>query len=226
MDRDKILVELKENLLRAQQVMKSNADKKRKDVSFEVGDQVLVKLQPYRQSSVALRKNNKLGMRYFGPFTVIAKVGAVAYKLQLPETARIHPVFHVSQLKIFKGLTAEPYFPLPLTTMEEGPVIQPEMILNIRNIFRGDRKVEQLLVKWKDMQNSEATWEDKQEMLDSYPNLNLEDKIVLEGEGNVMSVECPIDKSATNDDMANKKGLRRSYRIKGNHPMWSQFVSK
>lgn len=85
--RDKILAELKQNLLRAQQIMKHNADKKRKDVSFEVGDQVLVKLQPYRQSSVTLRKNQKLGIRYFGPFTIMAKVGMVAYKLQLPETA-------------------------------------------------------------------------------------------------------------------------------------------
>lgn len=122
-ERDKILLELKENLRRAQQVMKVNADKKRSNVSLEIGDQVLVKLQPYRQSSVALRKNNKLGMRYFGPFTVIAKIGIVAYKLQFPETARIHPVFHVSQLKVFKGLTVVPYLPLPLITVEEGPMI-------------------------------------------------------------------------------------------------------
>ncbi|MCI43538.1 hypothetical protein A2U01_0064775, partial [Trifolium medium] len=82
--------------------MKGQADKKRQDVTMQVGDEVLVKLQPYRQHSAALRKNQKLSMKYFGPFKIIAKVGTVSYKLQLPSTARIHPVFHVSQLKLFK----------------------------------------------------------------------------------------------------------------------------
>lgn len=73
-----MLAELKDNLQRAQQVMKSQADKHRIDVKFEVGDRVLVKLQPYRQNSASLRKNHKLSMHYFGPFRVLAKVGKVA----------------------------------------------------------------------------------------------------------------------------------------------------
>ena len=63
----------------------------------------MVKLQPYRQHSVALRKNQKLGMRFFGPFEVVERVGHVAYKLKLPEAARIHLVFHISLLKKFQG---------------------------------------------------------------------------------------------------------------------------
>ncbi|WVZ16869.1 hypothetical protein V8G54_009851 [Vigna mungo] len=59
----------------------------------------------------------------FRPFKVVAKVGVVAYKLELPETARIHPVFHISQLKPFKGVIHEPYMPLPLTTSELGPIL-------------------------------------------------------------------------------------------------------
>lgn len=58
--RDQILTELKHNLARAQQSMKSQADKRRREVQFSVGDSVLVKLQPYRQSSVALRKHQML----------------------------------------------------------------------------------------------------------------------------------------------------------------------
>lgn len=91
--------------------MKDQADKRR----FNVGDLVLVKLQPYKQNSVALRKNQKLGMKYFGPFPILAKVGAIAYKLKLPKNARIHVVFHISQLKLFKGDMSDPYLPLPMS---------------------------------------------------------------------------------------------------------------
>lgn len=71
--RDLLLSQLRDNLNKAQQKMKHYADKKRRDLSFAVGDAVLVKLQPYRQHSAVLRKNNKLSMRYFGPFKVGAR---------------------------------------------------------------------------------------------------------------------------------------------------------
>jgi len=79
--RDQLLSKLKGNLLKAQQYMKMQADKKRREreLQFKVGDLVLVKLQPYKQHSVALRKHQKLGMRYFGPFLVIERIGTVAY---------------------------------------------------------------------------------------------------------------------------------------------------
>jgi hypothetical protein len=123
--RNRILQQLKGNLEKAQHYMKKQADKHRSDVTFHVGELVLVKLQPYKQHSVALRNNQKLGMRYFGPFEIIARVGEVAYKLKLPEHARIHPVFHVSQLKPFRGNPQEQYMPLPLTMNDFGPIIQP-----------------------------------------------------------------------------------------------------
>jgi len=83
---------------RSQQFMKAYADKNRRHLEFEEGDLVLVKLQPYRQHSIALRKNQKLGMKYFGPFRISTKLSVVAYKLDLPSEARIHNVFHISLL--------------------------------------------------------------------------------------------------------------------------------
>jgi len=86
-------------------------------VELEKGEFVLVKLQPYKQHSVALRKNQKLGLRYFGPFKTIKKLSAMAYKLQLPAEAKIRDVFHISVLKLFKGNHRNQYLPLPYKSL-------------------------------------------------------------------------------------------------------------
>jgi hypothetical protein len=89
---------IKFHLIRACDRMKKQADKHRSERSFEVGESVYLKLQPYVQSSVATRSNNKLTFRFFGPYKILERVGAVAYELQLPPNSTVHPVFHVSQL--------------------------------------------------------------------------------------------------------------------------------
>jgi hypothetical protein len=94
---------LQQQLLRAQQRMKLQADKHRTERSFEVGEKVWLKLQPYVQSSVAPRANHKLAFKYFGPYLVEDKIGSVAYKLALPSGSKVYPVFHVSLLKKVKG---------------------------------------------------------------------------------------------------------------------------
>ncbi|GJV27604.1 putative mitochondrial protein [Tanacetum coccineum] len=86
------------HLERAQQRMKAIANAKRTDREYEVGQWVYLKLQPHRQVSVRLGNP-----RYYGPFQVIQRVGQVVYKLELPSSSLIHPVFHVSQLKKYKG---------------------------------------------------------------------------------------------------------------------------
>lgn len=97
--REATIDKLKFHLKRAQDRMKSHADKGRTDRAYDVGDWVYVKLQPHRQVTMRKDKYSKLSPKYFGPFLVQQKVGAVAYKLQLPTTAQIHDVFHVSQLQ-------------------------------------------------------------------------------------------------------------------------------
>lgn len=79
--------------------MRAQADTKQSERNFLSLDWVYLKLQPYVQFSVATTANHKLAFRYFGPFQVEQKVGAVAYKLKLPSTCEIHPIIHVSQLK-------------------------------------------------------------------------------------------------------------------------------
>ncbi|MCI04771.1 Ty-3/Gypsy retrotransposon polyprotein, partial [Trifolium medium] len=89
MDRDEALKQLRDQLLRAQDRMKQLADKKRCDRSFEVGEWVFVKLRAHRQQSVVCRINAKLAARYYGPYPVVARIGAVAYQLKLPEGSRV-----------------------------------------------------------------------------------------------------------------------------------------
>jgi hypothetical protein len=88
-----------QHLLRAQAQMKRQADKGCSERVFAIGDLVYLKLQLYVQSSIARQSNNKLSFKFFGPFRILARIGSVAYKLELPETASIHSVFHVLQLK-------------------------------------------------------------------------------------------------------------------------------
>jgi hypothetical protein len=90
---------LRQHLERVRLRMKHQADKGRTERTFAVGDLVFLKLQPYIQSSVAPRAHHKLLFKYYGPYQVLERVGKVAYRLALPESSRIHPVIHVSQLK-------------------------------------------------------------------------------------------------------------------------------
>ena len=115
-NRELHLQALKENLARAQNRMKLMVDRKRQDFQFTVGDQVLLKLQPYTQSSIANRPFPKLGSKYFGPYKVLEKIGSVAYKLELPEGSLIHYVFHISQLKLFIADYTPVYDELPMIT--------------------------------------------------------------------------------------------------------------
>lgn len=90
---------VKHQLTRAQQRMKSQADKHRQEKEFAVGDMVYLRLQPYIQSSVAPRRNQKLSYHFYGPFRILARVGQVAYRLDLPADCLIHSVVHASQVK-------------------------------------------------------------------------------------------------------------------------------
>ena len=101
--RQAVLDTLKVHLATAQARMKTQADKHRQERSFAMGDWVFLRLQPYRQQSLASKGRWKLSPRYFGPFQVLKKIGSVSYKLDLPAESRIHPVFHMSSLKLKLG---------------------------------------------------------------------------------------------------------------------------
>lgn len=85
--------------------MKSLADKDRCKVNFEVGGKVLVKLRKYLQNLVAQHKYHKWDKKYRGPYSLLAKIGDIAYQLEIPPIVIIHDVFHISLQKIFHPTT-------------------------------------------------------------------------------------------------------------------------
>ncbi|GJY61133.1 putative mitochondrial protein, partial [Tanacetum coccineum] len=89
----------------------------RPDRIFEVGMWVYLKLQPHRQVTIRQGHQNKLSSKYFRPFMIIERVGAVAYKLELPPTSQIHPVFHVSQLSCAREVQTRWAFYLTMVPM-------------------------------------------------------------------------------------------------------------
>ncbi|GKG26584.1 hypothetical protein Tco_0402287, partial [Tanacetum coccineum] len=84
----------------------SYADVRRKPLEFQVGDKVMLKVSPWK-GVIRFGKRGKINPRYIGPFQIIAKVGTVSYRLELPEKlSRVHSTFHVLKLK--KSMADEP----------------------------------------------------------------------------------------------------------------------
>ncbi|GJV25505.1 putative reverse transcriptase domain-containing protein [Tanacetum coccineum] len=95
---DKVVL-IKERLKAARDRQKSYADNRRNPLEFEVGDQVLLKVSPWK-GVVRFGKKGKLAPRYVGPFEILERIGTVAYRLRLPhELSGVHDTFHVSNLK-------------------------------------------------------------------------------------------------------------------------------
>ena len=171
--REQVVEMLKFHLKRAHDRMKSLADKHRTDREFEEGVWVYLKLQPYRQSTNRPTPYNKLSSKYYGPFQILERVGKVAYKLQLPSGSQIHPVFHVSQLKLCKGSVDQPgTLPLPMCDDRGMMSVFPAKILDRRLGKMNNRAVAYVLVQWSNGSVEEATWELYSELLKSYPEAN------------------------------------------------------
>jgi hypothetical protein len=90
---------VRKNLRVAQSRQKSYTDHRRRELSFEVGDFVYLKVSPMR-GLCYFKVRGKLAPRFIGPFKILKKTGEVIYQLELPlQMSDVHDVFHVSQLK-------------------------------------------------------------------------------------------------------------------------------
>ena len=127
-------------------------------------------MQLYKQTSLKVEHCQKLAPKFYGPYTVLKRVGQVAYQLALPSHSKLHPVFHVSCLKKVIGTRCQIQTNLP-ELAEEGSIwLQPEEVLDKRERHLRQRTIMDVLVQWKDMTPEDATWEPTT-ILQQFPHL-------------------------------------------------------
>ena len=121
---------------------------------------------------MAHRTSNKLLAKFFGPFLVLARIGAVAYKLQLPEDSKIHPVFHISQLR--KHVGARPVQSTLPEVDEDGMIAaEPVAVLDRKLGKLGNRAAVYVLIQWSIGSKEEATWELYSDIEQKFPHFDL-----------------------------------------------------
>ena len=132
---------IRKRLLTAKSRKKSYADIRRRPLEFEAGDHVFLKVMPKR-GVIRFEKQGKLSPRYIGPFEVLERVGAIAYRLALPPSlSSVHEVFHVSNLR--------KYTPDPTHIVDWGElVVDDDGTFEEGPVRIMDSRVEEVL--WKD----------------------------------------------------------------------------
>ncbi|RVW68203.1 Transposon Ty3-G Gag-Pol polyprotein [Vitis vinifera] len=163
---------IKERLKAAQSRHKSYADHRRRDLEFEVGDHVFLKVSPMK-SVMRFGRKEKLSPRFVGPFEILERVGTLAYKVALPPSlSKIHNVFHVSTLRkyIYNPSHVVELEPIQISedlTYEEIPV----QIVDVMDKVLRHVVVKLVKVQWSNHSIREATWELEEEMREKHPQL-------------------------------------------------------
>ena len=150
----------------------SYADMKRKDIRYEIGEKLFLKVSPWKKV-MRFGKKGKLSSRFIGPYEVIEKVGPMAYRLALPpDLEKIHNVFHVSMLRRYRSdpshvVSSETIELIPDLTYEEEPVeILAREVKEMQN-----KKIPLVKVLCRNHKTEEATWESEEMMRQQYPQL-------------------------------------------------------
>jgi hypothetical protein len=161
-----------ESLKVAQSRQKSYADKRRRDLSFEIGDFIYLKVSPMR-GTLRFRVKGKLAPWYVRPFMIIARKGEVAYQLELPpRLLEVHDVFHVSQLEKCLRVPEEQ---LPMEYLDLGGDLtyseRPIKISDSAEWVTHSKVIKMCKVQWSHHTEDDATWEHEEELRADYPKL-------------------------------------------------------
>nr|GFA56785.1 putative reverse transcriptase domain-containing protein [Tanacetum cinerariifolium] len=163
------IIQIKQRLQAARDRQKSYANVRCRPLEFQVGDKVMLKLSPWKWV-VRFGKRGKLNPRYIGPFKVLAKLGTVAYRLELPQQlSRVHSTFHVSNLK--KCLSDE-----PLAILLDELHLDDKLHFVKEPVEIMDREIKWLRqsciliikVRWNSKRGPEFTWEREDQFKQNY----------------------------------------------------------
>ncbi|GJS07399.1 ty3-gypsy retrotransposon protein [Tanacetum coccineum] len=161
---DKVVL-IKEKLKAERDRQKSYADNRRKPLEFEVGDQVLLKVSPWK-GVIRFGKKGKLAPRYVGPFEILERIGPVAYRLRFPEElSSVYDTFHVSNLK---KCLADANLHVPLDEIKVDKTLhfveEPIEIMDreVKSLKRS--KISIVKVRWNSKRGPEFTWEREDHM--------------------------------------------------------------
>nr|GFB31291.1 putative reverse transcriptase domain-containing protein [Tanacetum cinerariifolium] len=143
----------------------------RKPLEFQVGDKVMLKVSPWK-GVIRFGKRGKLNPRYIGPFKILAKVGTVAYRLELPkQLSRVHSTFHVLKLK--KCMADEP-LAIPLDEIQVDDKLnfieEPVEIMDCEVKRLKQSRIPIVKVRSNSRRGPEFTWEREDQMQKKYPH--------------------------------------------------------
>ena len=166
---------------------KSYANLKRKDIEYEVGDKVFLKVSPWRKI-LQFGKKGKLSLRLIEPYEILERIGLVAYRLALSsKLAKLHNVFHVSMLRRYHYDESH-IFPIQDIQVQSNFTFdeEPKTFLDHEVKQSWNKQVPLVKVLWQHHGMEEATWEPESTMRAQYPQLfnsciNFEDDILLRG---------------------------------------------
>jgi hypothetical protein len=167
------VAEIQVKLKAAQYRQKSYADKTRREVSFNPRDLAYLKVSPIRGTR-RFQVHGKLAPRYIGPYKVLKRVGAVAYRLELPEEiSDIHLVFHVSQLRRCLKVLEEKRVSVEAIDLQPDLRYQEVSVKNLDTVVKRTRtsEVRVCRVQWSRHGVEEATWEREDALRKEFPQL-------------------------------------------------------
>jgi hypothetical protein len=163
---------VRENLKLAQSRQKSYTDNRRRELRFQVGDFVYLKVSPMRGLH-RFKIRGKLAPRYIGPLKILEQRGEVAYQLELPpQLSGVHDVFHVSQLRKCLRVPEE-QMPLEELTVGEDLTYQehPVKILDTSDKITRNNHHKMCKVQWSNHTEEEATWEKEDQLKTEFPKI-------------------------------------------------------
>jgi hypothetical protein len=165
---------IQDNLKATKSRQETYANKRHRPFEFEVGNHVYLRVSPMKGVK-RFGVKGKLAPRYIRPFPILEKYGSVAYKLDLPPSlARVHDIFHVSQLK--KCLKA----PMDVVLLEVAPLEadlsypeHPIKVLDQKDCVGRRKTLKFFKIQWSNHSEEEATWESEGFIRSCHPNFVL-----------------------------------------------------